>query len=61
MDSNEINTNFNDTFFEKYTPTTEEQGSLKINFYKQLTARYNYPNPIDLDDILYLIKEIAEN
>ena len=51
---------FNDEFFEKYE-NAKLKGQLKEKFYQELKSRYNYPNPVEIDDILYLFKELAED
>ena len=53
-----INSYLDDDFFDKYN--CGEEGSLKIYFFHALAIRYGYPHPVNTEDILYLIKELAD-
>ena len=55
-----INAIFNEGFFTQYNSETKERGYLKIKVYNELIRRYDYPNSIDVEDVLFLIKEQAE-
>ena len=60
LDASMINAIFNEGFFTQYNSETKERGYLKIKVYNELIRRYDYPNSIDVEDVLFLIKEQAE-
>ena len=61
IDEPTYRSNFTEKFFGDYEIVNDgKKGQLKKIVEGELTDRYDFPRPLDLEDILYLIKEKVE-